>query len=302
MTTTEPPENGRDQSDGAAPSRSNFRLGLATFMDNKLAVAGLLIVLTLAALSFVGPIFYQTDQVNTDLYSVELPPGSPDHVLGTDQVGFDQLGRLMVGGQTSLLVGIAAGLLATVIGTIWGAVAGYFGGAVDAMMMRVVDALLAVPAIFLLLVIAAIFSPTTWSLVLLISLISWLMPARLVRGEALSLRVREYVQAVRLMGGGRWRAVSRHIMPNAVGTIVVAASFQVADAIIYLAYLNFLGLGLAPPATDWGGMLSNGVDYVYSDYWWLIYPPGIAIVLIVIGFNFIGDGLRDSFDARLRRR
>jgi peptide/nickel transport system permease protein len=105
-----------------------------------------------------------------------------------------------------------------------------------------------------------------------------------------------------MMGGGRWRAVSRHIVPNALGTIVVSASFQVADAIIYLAYLSFLGLGLAPPTTDWGGMLSDGVDYVYSDYWWLIYPPGLAIVLVVIGFNFIGDGLRDSFDARLRRR
>jgi peptide/nickel transport system permease protein len=286
----------------AARSPSNFRLGLATFLDNKLALAGLVLVAALACFSFVGPLLYHTDQVSTDLYSVELPPGSPDHILGTDQAGYDQLGRLMVAGQTSLLVGVSAGLLATVIGALWGAVAGFFGGVVDAAMMRVVDALLSVPAIFLLLVVAAMWRPTTWSLVILIGLIAWLVPARLVRGEALSLRVREYVQAVRMMGGGRWRAVSRHIVPNTLGTIVVSASFQVADAIIYLAYLSFLGLGLAPPTTDWGGMLSDGVDYVYSDYWWLIYPPGLAIVLVVIGFNFIGDGLRDSFDARLRRR
>lgn len=297
MTATDAPASA-----DAARSRGNFRLGLATFLDNKLALTGLVLVAALACFSFAGPLVYHTDQVNTDLYSVELPPGSPDHILGTDQAGYDQLGRLMVAGRTSLLVGVSAGLLATVIGALWGAVAGFFGGVVDAAMMRVVDALLSVPAIFLLLVIAAMWRPTTWSLVILIGLIAWLVPARLVRGEALSLRVREYVQAVRMMGGGRWRAVSRHIVPNALGTIVVSASFQVADAIIYLAYLSFLGLGLAPPTTDWGGMLSDGVDYVYSDYWWLIYPPGLAIVLVVIGFNFIGDGLRDSFDARLRRR
>lgn len=283
-------------------SPSNFRLGLRTFLDNRLALLGLVIVAGLIVFSFAGPLFYQTDQVHTDLNAVELAPGSPGHPLGTDQAGYDQLGRLMAAGQTSLIVGVGAGLLGTVIGALWGAVAGFFGGAVDALMMRVVDALLAVPAIFLLLVVAAIWRPGVWSLTILIALISWLMPARLVRGESLSLRVREYVQAVRLMGGGRWWAVSRHILPGSLGTIVVSASFQVADAIIYLAYLSFLGLGLAPPTTDWGGMLTDGVDYVYSDYWWLIYPPGVAIVLIVIGFNFIGDGLRDSFDARLRRR
>jgi peptide/nickel transport system permease protein len=287
--------------DGPEPA-SNFRLAVATFTDNKSALAGLAIVIALVLFCFVGPLFYHTDQIHTNLFAVHESPGTPGHPLGTDEIGYDELGRLMAGGQTSIEVGVAAGLMATVIGTLWGAVSGYFGGAADAVMMRIVDAALSIPALFLLLVVAAIWTPSVPSLVVLIGLIAWLVPARLVRGEALTLRVREYVQAVRMMGGGHSWAVLRHVLPNTVGTVVVNASFQVADAIIYLAYLSFLGLGLPSPATDWGGMLTNGIQYTFDGYWWLIYPPGVAIVLIVMAFNFIGDGLRDAFDPRLRRR
>jgi peptide/nickel transport system permease protein len=286
----------------APAAASNFRLAVATFTDNRTALVGLLIVIALAVFCFVGPLFYHTDQVHTNLFAVHEPPGTPGHPLGTDELGYDELGRLMAGGRTSMEVGVAAGLMATVVGSLWGAVSGYFGGVVDAVMMRVVDALLSIPALFLLLVVAAIWTPSVPSLVVLIGFIAWLVPARLVRGEALSLRVREYVQAVRMMGGGHGWAVVRHVLPNTLGTVLVNASFQVADAIIYLAYLSFLGLGLPPPATDWGGMLTNGIQYTFDGYWWLIYPPGVAIVLIVMAFNFIGDGLRDAFDARLRRR
>lgn len=292
----------RDVPTAPVAAQSNLRLFLRTFAENRLALVGILIVVALAGFSFIGPLLYHTDQVHTNLTAVNLHPGAHGHPLGTDQVGYDQLGRLMAGGRTSLEIGISAGLLATVVGSLWGAIAGYVGGVVDAAMMRIVDAMLSIPALFLLLVIAAIWTPNVTSLILLIGLIAWLVPARLVRGEALTLRTREYVQAVRLMGGGRLRAVTRHIIPNTVGTIVVNASFQVADAILYVAYLSFLGLGLPPPSTNWGGMLTDGVQYAYDGYWWLIYPPGIAIVLVVIAFNFIGDGLRDSLDARLRRR
>lgn len=288
--------------DDGPPAASNARLALTTFTDNRMALAGLLIAVLLAAFCFAGPLLYHTDQVHTNLFAVHEPPGTAGHPLGTDEVGYDELGRLMAGGRTSLEVGIAAGLMATVVGSLWGAVAGYFGGVADSVMMRVVDALLSIPALFLLLVVAAIWTPTVPSLVVLIGLIAWLVPARLVRGEALTLRVREYVQAVRLMGGGHARAVLRHVLPNTIGTVLVNASFQVADAILYLAYLSFLGLGLPPPATDWGGMLTSGIQYTFDGYWWLIYPPGVAIVLIIMAFNFIGDGLRDSFDTRLRRR
>ena len=180
----------------------------------------------------------------------------------------------MYGGQASLEVGIAAALLATVFGTLYGAVSGYVGGALDAVMMRLVDGLLAMPALFLLLVLATIYSPGTGVMILLIAALSWLGAARLIRGEALSLRVREYVQAVRLMGGSNTRAVVRHIAPNAIGTVVVFASFKVADSILTLSFLGFLGLGLQPPQTNWGGMLSTATIYINSGYWWLLYPPG----------------------------
>jgi peptide/nickel transport system permease protein len=250
---------------------------------------------------YLGPLVYHTDQVHIELSQAALPP-SGAHPLGTNEVGYDQLGRLMVGGQTSLEVGIAAALLATVFGTLWGAIAGYAGGFIDSAMMRVVDALLAVPALFLLLFLASIARPTAGLLILVIALVSWLGPARLVRGEALSLRTRDFVTSARLMGGGPWRAVLRHIAPNAIGTVVVNATFQVADAILIVAALSFLGLGIPPPAANWGDMLSSGISYTYAGYWWLIYPPGLAIVLVVIAFNFLGDALRDSFDVRLQKR
>jgi peptide/nickel transport system permease protein len=292
--------------DDTAPSDSPHTRGifvgpLSAFAENKLAVVGLGIVMLFILFCYVGPLVYHTDQTHIDLSQATLAP-SVGHPLGTNEVGYDQLGRLMVGGQSSLEVGIAAALLATVFGTLWGAIAGYAGGFIDSAMMRIVDALLAVPALFLLLFLASIARPTVGLLILVIALISWLGPARLVRGQALTLRTRDYVTSVRLMGGGPLRAIIRHIAPNAVGTVVVNATFQVADAILIVAALSFLGLGLPPPAASWGDMLSNGISYTYDGYWWLIYPPGLAIVLVVVAFNLIGDALRDSFEVRLQKR
>ncbi|HEY4008175.1 MAG TPA: ABC transporter permease, partial [Pseudonocardia sp.] len=264
-----------------------------SFADHPLAVVGVAIVVAFVLFCYLGPLIYHTDQVHIELSEATLAP-SGAHLLGTNEVGYDQLGRMMLGGQSSLEVGIAAAALGTAFGTLWGAVAGYAGGFVDSAMMRIVDALLAVPALFLLLFLASIARPTIGLLILVIALISWLGPARLVRGQALSLRTRDYVTAVRLMGGGSWRAVLRHITPNTIGVVVVNATFQVADAILTLAALSFLGLGVPPPAANWGDMLSNGINYTYDGYWWLIYPPGLAIVLVVVAFNLIGDALRDS--------
>jgi peptide/nickel transport system permease protein len=283
------------------PVRSLWRQGLGVFAENRLALVGVGMFVLLAGLSFVGPLFYHTDQVHTDLTKVHLGPGA-GHPLGTDGVGYDQLGRLMLGGQTSIIVGLAAGILATAVGTLWGAIAGFAGGWVDSAMMRVVDAMMSIPALFLFMLLAAIVTPSVSMLIVIIGAFAWLGPARLVRGEALTLRSREYVQAMRAMGGTGGRAVRRHIVPNAIGTVIVNATFQVADAILYVAYLSFLGLGVPPPAANWGGMLSDGLADTYSGHWWLLYPPGIAIILIVLAFNFIGDGLRDAFEVRLRRR
>ncbi|MFE0192122.1 ABC transporter permease [Streptomyces sp. NPDC059008] len=276
------------------------RRTLAVFARNKLALTGALLLLALLAFCFLGPLIHPTDQIHTDLSQASRAPGA-GHPLGTTDLGYDLLGRLMYGGRTSLEVGLAAGLLAALFGTVYGAVAGYCGGWADAAMMRITDAALAVPALFLLVVVAAIVTPSKPVLILIIASVAWLSPARLVRGEALALRSRDYVHAMRLMGGGGGRAVFRHILPNAVGTVIVNATFQVADAILYVAYLSFLGLSIPPPAADWGSLLSAGITYTQVGHWWLIFPPGIAIVLVVAAFNFIGDGLRDAFDVRLKK-
>jgi peptide/nickel transport system permease protein len=275
------------------------------FAENRLAVVGLAIIVFAILFCWVGPIVYPTNQTDAQaalLHSTQNAPPSAAHPLGTDATGFDMLGRIMYGGQTSLLVGFAAALIATLLGVLVGAVSGFFGGAVDSVLMRIVDILLSVPILYLLIVLAVIFTPSVEILILVIGFTAWLVPARLVRGETLSLRVRDFVQAVRVMGGGGGRIVGRHIIPNTVGTIIVNATFQVADAILLLAALGFIGIGVPLPKTDWGSMLSNGVQYASDGYWWQIYPTGAAIVLVVVAFNFVGDALRDAFEVRLQRR
>jgi peptide/nickel transport system permease protein len=285
----------------AFETRGVWRLAFDVFVQNRLAVVGVGLVAFMGLFCFVGPFIYRTNQVTVNLNNEFLPPGA-GHLLGTDQLGFDVIGRLMIGGQTSLEIGLAAALIATVFGVLWGAVSGFFGGWIDNLLMRFVDVMLAIPSLFLLLFLAVAFPRNVLTLIFVVAVTAWLIPARLVRAEALTLRTREYVQAVTMMGGGGFRIVLRHIIPNSIGTIMVNATFQVADAILLVASINFLGLGIAPPATNWGEMLSNGVDYVYDGFWWLIYPAGIAIVLTVVAFNFIGDALRDALEVRLQQR
>lgn len=271
------------------------------FLENRLAMVGLGIVVAVTLFCFVGPLVYHTNQVATDITKNNLPPGA-GRPLGTDNVGYDILGRLMVGGRSSIEVGLAVSLLATSFGVAWGAVAGYVGGVVDALMMRVVDAALAIPGIFLFLYLFSISRPTLLVIILVLSALSWLVPSRLARGETLTLRSREFVEAVRAMGGSSPRVIVRHIVPNAIGTIVVNATFQVADAILALALLSYLGFGLPPPAASWGDMLSQAITSLYDGYWWQVYPVLALIIVVVVAFNFIGDALRDSLEVRLQQR
>jgi peptide/nickel transport system permease protein len=259
----------------------------------QLSAAGVIILIAMAAFCFLGPLLYHSDQVHVFLRFEDLSPRG-GHPLGTDANGDDELGRLMVGGQASLVVGAAAGILAALLGSLWGAVAGYAGGALDALMMRVVDAGIAIPTIVAALVIVSIDRPTEPVLVLVIAATSWLGTARLVRGEALALRSREYVQVVRVMGGGGLRAVLRHIVPNSLGTIAVNVTFQIGGAILTLATLSYLGLGLQSPAVDWGNMIWQADQTISLGYWWQIVPPGLAIMLVVVAFTMLGDGLRDG--------
>lgn len=277
---------------GAVRSRRRARISVLGFI-------GLSVIVAACLFCFVGPLLYHTSQVASNLAASNLRPGK-GHPLGTDDNGFDILGRRMIGGQSSLEIGAAVAVLATTVGVVWGAIAGFAGGIVDGIMMRVVDVILAVPALFLLLILATTVAPSPTELIVVLSFLAWQVPSRLVRGESLTLRTREFVQAVQVMGGGSTRSVIRHIIPNTVSTIVVNATFQVADAILILAVLSYLGFGLPPPAATWGGMLSNGSSYIFAGYWWQVYPVGVLIVIVVIAFNFLGDALRDLLDVRLR--
>ena len=271
------------------------------FARHRLGLVGLALILALLAFCFLGPLVHPTDQVHTNIDITNMGP-TGTHPLGTDANGYDVLGRLMVGGRASLEIGLAVAALATLAGALWGAVAGFTGGALDALMMRIVDTLLALPAIFVLIYLATIVQPTVPLLIGVIALLSWLGPARLIRSETLSLRTREFIQAAGAMGAGRSRTIVRHVLPNTVGTLVVNATFQVADAIILLATLSFLGFGLAPPAATWGGMIYQGTSYLLDGYWWEVSPAGVMIMVTVIAFNLVGDALRETVDGRLTRR
>jgi peptide/nickel transport system permease protein len=292
--------------DEPATVSSSPRSVLRAFRANRVAILGAAYVILLVLFCFVGPLLHPTNQTNGNaaiLSSVpQNGPPSLKYLFGTDNNSFDEMGRVMFGGQADIEVALAAALIATILGVIWGAIAGYVGGVTDTVMMRLVDAILSIPGLLLLVVLADIFHPSTVLLILLVGFVAWLVPARLVRGETLTLRTREYVQAVKVAGGSARRVVFRHIIPNAIGTILVNASFQIADAILFLATLGYLGLGIQPPGTDWGTMLSTALanGALQNDYWWEILAPGFAIMSAVVAFNFIGDGLRNALEVRLR--
>ena len=281
--------------------QSGWRLALREFMGNRLAVIGFGILIFFVLFSFLGPLIYHTDQLDTNLTIAYQPP-SGAHLFGTDTNGFDELGRMMKGGQAALEIGFFAAFVAIVIGTLWGAISGLAGGIVDSAMMRVVDVFLSVPFLFVVLILAVKFGATVLSLSLVIGTFAWQVPARLVRGEVLSLRERDFVNAARTAGSSSWRLISRHLIPNSLGVVIVNVTFQVADAILAVSYVGFLGFGLHFPNVDWGDQLSSGSNYLQDGYWWLIFPVGACIVLTVMALNFIGDALRDALDVRLRRR
>ncbi|SHE53286.1 peptide/nickel transport system permease protein [Ferrithrix thermotolerans DSM 19514] len=280
---------------------SGWRLAVRSFAENKLAIVGLGILIFFVLFCYVGPHVYHSNQISGNVLNSDLPPGS-GHPLGTDNNGYDELGRLMVGGQAALEIGFFAAIIATVIGSLYGAISGLIGGLLDGVMMRIVDVILSIPYLLIVLIVATRYSGTVLSLSLILGLFAWLVPARLIRGEVLSLRVRDFVSAAKVMGSGRTRLIFRHLLPNALSVVIVNITFQVADAIIAIALLGFLGFGLQYPHVDWGDMLSTANTALGNGYWWLVYPVGISLILVVMACNFIGNALRDSVDVRLRRR
>ncbi len=265
---------------------------------NRLAISGLALVLGLFAVALLARWLAPYDPDFIDLKQVLMPP-SPAHLLGTDTLGRDVLSRIIFGARVSLLVGFVAVGIATLIGLLVGALAGYYGGVLDQILMRLVDLMLCFPTIFLILAVIAVLGPSIWNIMAVIGLTSWMGVARLVRAEFLSLREREFVVAARALGASDARLIWRHLLPNALTPVMVSATLGVAGAILVESSLSFLGLGVQPPTPSWGNMLTMGKDNI-EIAWWLSVFPGLAILVTVMSYNLLGEGIREAIDPRLR--
>ncbi|MDA8198190.1 MAG: ABC transporter permease [Thermaerobacter sp.] len=268
------------------------------FWSSPLAWIGLVLTAFMVLFSFVGPLVYHTSAYTPHLTHILQPP-SARFPLGTNTLGRDELARLMLGGQLTLIIGFIAALLSMVFGTIYGLASALAGGFTDVLLMRIIDVLLAIPGLFLLLLLDSMFTPNAVLLTAIFAGTAWFGVTRLVRSEALSVRTRDYVEAARSMGAGTWRIMLRHLLPNVMGVVLVTTTFQVAGAILGIATLSFLGLGLPPPQPNWGAQLSTAMQSMFQGAWWVIYPPGLCIVFIELGVNFLGDAVRQAFDPRL---
>ncbi|NRG46380.1 ABC transporter permease [Bacillus sp. CRN 9] len=274
------------------------KIFLRKFMKNKLAVIGAVFLFIIILASILAPVItpYSFEQVNL---MAKLHPPSADYWLGTDRYGRDIFTRLMYGGQISLMVAFGSVFGALIIGVSIGALAGYYGGIIDAILMRLVDIVISIPSIFLLITIVTIFKPSVGNLIIVFALTSWTSTARLVRGEFLSLRSREFVLASKTIGTKSYKIIFSHILPNAMAPIIVAATLLVGSVILAEAGLSYLGLGVQPPLASWGNMLQDAQNYtvMLTAPWYPIFP-GLLILLTVLSFNFVGDGLRDALDPK----
>lgn len=280
-------------SDIAAPAAPRGFLRQLMARPATMAGAGLILLMTLAA--FLGPLADPTDPDRIDVLKRFLPPLSHGHLLGTDELGRDVLARLLAGGRISLAIGFSAMLLSVVIGTAIGMIAGWRGGVIGTVLMRFVDAMMAFPTVFLVLALALLISPGLASTTILIAATSWMSVARLVEGQYRALRTADYVAAARTAGASDLRIMVVELLPNAAGAIIVAATLNVARAILLESYVSYLGYGIQAPMASWGNMLNNAQIYLTSAPW-LAILPGLAITLTVTSFNFMGNGLRDTLD------
>jgi peptide/nickel transport system permease protein len=293
--------------DAAFPiPRSRAGLGrfTAALVRKRAGAAGLVIVILNMAVALLAPAISPHDPLEQDVARRLLPPvwlagGGPEHLLGTDQLGRDILSRIIHGSRISLLIGVLSVVLSLPIGVCLGLLAGYFRGRLDDITMRIADVQLAFPFILLALTIAGVLGPSPRNVVLILAIGGWVIYARLARGQVLSLREKEFIEAARSLGGGNLRILVMHVLPNVVSPIIVVGTFAVAQMILLESSLSFLGLGVPPPTPSWGGMLSDGRAYI-TVAWWLSTFPGAAIMLAVLGVNFVGDWLRDLLDPRLQ--
>jgi peptide/nickel transport system permease protein len=296
-----------------APPLSLGRMTWLRFRRHKMAMAGAVLLILLFLYSFGGSLFFTEGYANYTETGNRLAAPSAEHPFGTDTIGRDILARTIYGGQISLLIGVAAVLVMVVVGVLIGALSGFFGGVIDSVLMRFTEAVLTIPSLFLLLVMAKFFggkipdidvagrtfSGSVVVIIVIIGLTSWTFLARIVRAEFLSLKENDFVMAARATGTPTSQIIFRHILPNTIAPIIVAATIGVASAIIAEAYISFLGLGVQPPTATWGNMMTGAYNYIETAPW-LWFFPGLLILLTVLSINFVGDGLRDALDPRSR--
>ncbi|MFH1593096.1 MAG: ABC transporter permease [Candidatus Omnitrophota bacterium] len=266
---------------------------------NRLTVLGMGVIALLIFVALFAPIIAGYDPTSISIKDALLPP-SQEHPLGTDMLGRDLFSRMVHATHIVLLIGLVAVGLATFIGLILGAMAGYFGGKIDALIMRFTDIMLCFPTFFVILSVVAMVGPSIYNIMLIIGLTSWMGIARLIRAEVLSLKTRDFVLASKALGAGNVFIITRHLIPNGLGPVLVSFVFGIAGAILTEAGLSFLGLGVQPPDPSWGNILMEG-KAVLGVGWWVILFPGLAILITVLAFNLLGEGLRDAFNPRLER-
>jgi peptide/nickel transport system permease protein len=291
----------------ARKRRSQMRIIFDRFVRNRLAVAGLVFLVLMGLAAIFAPVLtHATDAIPDPSISLDLNntfgPPTLLHPLGTDELGRDELARILYGGRVSLLVGISSLFMALVVGVAIGALAGFFGGIIDNLLMRFTDVILAIPLYLLLFVLSAGFSNgSILSVVILIAIFGWTYTARLVRSEFLALKEREFIMAARTLGANDMRLMLRHILPNAAGPIIVNATLLIGGNIILESVLSFFGFGIQIPLASWGSMVADSQDYITQDPL-LLWAPGMCILLVVLSFNLMGDGLRDALDPYLTER
>ncbi len=273
-----------------------YALAFRKLRRHRPAMVSVVVIVLVGLASLVGPFLLPAAWDGPDLYHQFTPPGFP-HLLGTDELGRDLLLRVLSGGRVSIMVGLLATSVTILAGVSVGTIAGYAGGLLDNLLMRLTDAVLAIPAIFLLILISTSFGQTPTVIILAIGLTAWPQTARIIRSVVLSVREKEYVEAARAIGSGHLKIVMRHILPNALGAIVVAATLSIGTAILTESTLSYLGLGIGPPIASWGSTLFHAQQFIWDAPYYALFP-GTMILITVLCINFIGDGLRDAFDPR----
>ncbi|GAC1614642.1 MAG: ABC transporter permease [Candidatus Dormibacteraceae bacterium] len=294
--TSTPSDPGGDFDINVKHESGFYQLAFRRLRRHRLAMASMVVLAIIAVSAVVGPFLLPAAWDGPDLYHRFAGPSFP-HLLGTDELGRDILYRILTGGRVSIAVGLLATLVTVVMGVSVGTSAGYFGGFLDNMMMRFTDAVLSIPAIFLLILISAGFGQQPIVIVLAIGLTSWPDTARIIRSVVLSVREKEYVEAARAVGSGHWKIITRHVLPNALGAIVVSATLNIGGAILAESTLSYLGLGIGAPISSWGSTLFHAQEFIWDAPYYALFP-GMMILITVLSINFIGDGLRDAFDPR----